>query len=67
MILVWHDRDLRIEDHAALFHASKLNEPLCGIYIDRDQEGAAMRWWLEGALKDLRSSYRAKGSELIVL
>lgn len=67
MILVWHDRDLRIEDHAALFHASKLNEPLCGIYIDRGDEGLAMRWWLEGALKDLRESYRKKGSELLVL
>jgi len=66
MIVVWHGRDLRLEDHPALVAAVKSGEPLLPVYIDEEGEGAATRWWLERSLRDLQGRYRELGAHLVV-
>lgn len=67
--VVWHYRDLRVEDHPAL-HAC-LGKKILPLYIHTEKEqswglGAASKWWLHNALQDLQKSYREKGSCLII-
>ena len=73
--IVWFRRDLRLADNPALDAASKTHDRLIPVYIDDSQhegkgrhegEGAASRWWLHHALKDLRDRLRQKGSDLLL-
>ena len=67
--IVWLRRDLRLADNPALTAASKAHDRLIPVYIDDSQhksEGAASRWWLHHALKDLRDRLREKGSDLLL-
>ena len=70
MIIVWHHRDLRLEDNPALTHAAKEGDRLLPLYIhDLADEGnwsigAASRWWLHQSLLSLEERYNKKKSFL---
>jgi len=72
MIIVWHYRDLRIQDHPALVYASKTNQKVIPLYIhDADaerpwQSRGASNWWLHNSLISLQNQYRDAGCELII-
>ncbi|MFT4554286.1 MAG: deoxyribodipyrimidine photo-lyase [Chlamydiales bacterium] len=68
--IVWHYRDLRIEDNPALNAASK--GKVLPIYIHSPKEegrwtsGAASNWWLHHSLQELSRQYKELGSRLII-
>jgi len=71
MIIIWHYRDLRLEDNPALVYASQLDCPVLPIYIDDiDQktwtDGACTKWWLHYSLLSLQKSYKNNGVDLLV-
>ena len=72
MILVWHYRDLRLEDNPALSYATQTNQPVCPIYIENPKEksawkaGSASKWWLYHSLLDLQKRYKKAGGSLIL-
>ena len=70
MIIVWHRRDLRIEDNPALYHAMERKEKILPIYIyDETVEkmGTSSKWWLKESLKSLKRVYKEKGLTLLIL
>jgi deoxyribodipyrimidine photo-lyase len=68
--IIWHYRDLRIEDNPALTKASK--GKVIPIYIHSPQEegkwksGSASNWWLHHSLKDLQLQYKKLGIHLVI-
>jgi deoxyribodipyrimidine photo-lyase len=75
LTLVWHRRDLRIDDNPALFEASheasQLGGAVVGIFIfdpailkSRETGGGKVDFML-GCLQELRENYRQLGSELL--
>ena len=68
--IVWHYRDLRIEDNPALNAAS--SGKVLPLYIHSPNEegrwssGAASNWWLHHSLQDLSKRYKELGSRLII-
>ena len=70
-ILVWFRRDLRIDDHPALWHAARTGEPVIPLFIV-DQplidalpcDGAAFDFQAE-ALRELDAALRSRGARLI--
>lgn len=72
MIIVWHYRDLRLEDHPALTEASKKDQAIISLYIHDPeaerpwQSTGASDWWLHHSLDDLQKRYRQMGSDLIL-
>lgn len=69
-ILVWFRRDLRVDDHAALYHAAKTGAPLVPLFIfDTDlirklpSDGALFDFQAE-SLRDLERSLSALGGAL---
>ena len=70
MIVLWHFRDLRVEDHPALNFIAKTNQAILPIYIHDPKDttkwavGSASCWWLHHALDDLQKSYQEQGSKL---
>lgn len=72
MIIVWHHRDLRIDDNLALIHACEEGETILPLFIfDPEGEGdwaigSAARWWLHQSLNALHEAYRDKDSGLAV-
>jgi deoxyribodipyrimidine photo-lyase len=68
--IVWHYRDLRIEDNPALNAAS--SGKVLPLYIHSPKEegrwssGAASNWWLHHSLQDLSKQYKELGSRLII-
>lgn len=69
MIVVWHDRDLRLEDHPALTYASKTGMPILPLFIhdeDRVETGGAAKWWLHHSLEDLKKRYQERGLDLVI-
>lgn len=69
--IVWHHRDLRIEDNPALSAAAEAGRVL-PLYIHGPKEegrwspGAASNWWLHHSLNDLSERYRKLGSRLLI-
>ena len=67
--IVWHYRDLRIEDNPALNAAS--SGKVLPLYIHSPKEegrwasGAASNWWLHHSLQKLSRQYKELGSRLI--
>ena len=61
-IIVWLQRDLRIQGNPSLIWALQHNRPVIAVYIhspEEDQpwsEGAASRWWLHHSLMKLSKS-----------
>lgn len=67
-ILVWHRRDLRLNDHPALAAACASGRPVIPVFIDDDQArglGAAARMRLGLSVARLRADYAAIGARLI--
>ncbi len=70
--LVWLRRDLRLDDQPAFTAALAVGGPVVPVFIWAPEEeapwtpGAASRWWLHHALKDLDAQLRAKGSQLVL-
>ena len=68
--IVWHYRDLRVEDNPALTAASK--GKVLPLYIHCPKEegvwrpGGASNWWLHHSLQELSRRYKDLGSRLIV-
>jgi len=71
-VIVWFQRDLRLQDNSALNAARASAAPIVPVYIhDTAAEGewpagAASRWWLHHALVALSAALRDRGSQLIV-
>ncbi|MBS1103356.1 deoxyribodipyrimidine photo-lyase [Gluconobacter sp. Dm-62] len=71
--IVWFRDDLRMADHPALHEAAASGRPLICVYILDDETpalhppGAASRWWLHGALAELRGHLEAQGGTLLTL
>lgn len=71
-VILWLRNDLRIQDNAALAAAVGTGKAVIPVFIwDLDSNGhwkpgGASRWWLHHALQNLRESFRAVGSELIL-
>lgn len=69
-ILVWFQRDLRIQDNPALKYAARLQLPILPIYIFDKQEsnhwfiGSASRWWLHHSLQSLQQGLKELGLSL---
>ncbi len=70
--IVWFKRDLRIQDHAPLLAASRLNRPVIPLYIVEptywQQPFAARRHWhfIHDCLSDLNKGLSDLGQTLIV-
>ena len=68
-ILLWHRHDLRLADHPALCWAAKKG-CVVPVYIFENSAphpmGAASKWWLHEALRDLANSYKQFGIDLIL-
>ena len=71
--IVWFRDDLRLADHPALHEAAASGRPLICVYVLDDVTpalhpvGAALRWWLHGALADLRAQLENWGGTLLTL
>ncbi|MBF0861872.1 cryptochrome/photolyase family protein [Gluconobacter kanchanaburiensis] len=71
--IVWFRDDLRMADHPALHAAADSDRPLICLYVLDDITpalhplGAAARWWLHGALADLRRDLKKQGGTLLTL
>jgi deoxyribodipyrimidine photo-lyase len=71
--IVWFRNDLRLADHPALAAAASSGCPLICVYIYDDKSpglrklGAAMKWWLHGALAALDEALTEKGGGLLIL
>jgi deoxyribodipyrimidine photo-lyase len=69
--IIWHRRDLRLDDHPALSHATKTDDALLGVFIfdpkilQGGMTGTAQVAFMLGCLAELEESYRAMGSELL--
>lgn len=69
--IVWFRDDLRLADHPALYDAASSGRPLICLYVLDDETpalhpfGAASRWWLHGALADLRKDLEKHGGSLL--
>ena len=72
MIIVWHYRDLRLEDHPALSYAASTGLTVLPIYIhDAEGEGlwsigAASKWWLHNSLLNFQKRYQSIDSNLVI-
>jgi deoxyribodipyrimidine photo-lyase len=68
--IVWHYRDLRIEDNPALSAASSGNILPLYIHCPNEEDpwapGAASNWWLHYSLQELNRQYKELGSRLII-
>jgi len=70
--IVWFKRDLRLHDHAPLWHASQQNAPIIPLYIVEpnywNQPFASRRHWnfIHDCLTDLEKGLRQLGQPLIV-
>jgi deoxyribodipyrimidine photo-lyase len=68
--IVWLRRDLRLNDNAALAEAAAAHDEIVPVYIHAPDEeapwqpGAASRWWLHHALRDLDGQL---GGQLLVI
>lgn len=72
MHLLWLKRDLRIQDHAALFHAAKNGQAVLPVYIVEpdywQQPDTSLRHWafISEALVQLQQQFSALGQPLLV-
>lgn len=72
MHLLWLKRDLRIKDHAALYHAAKQSMPVLPVYIVEpdywQQPDTSLRHWafISDALSELQVEFQRLGQPLLV-
>ena len=73
LILFWHRRDLRLNDHLGLSQASEKTAKVVGVFcfdpklLKRDEVAPARIKYLLGCLADLQENYRRVGSDLLIL
>ena len=73
LILFWHRRDLRLNDHLGLSQASEKTAKVVGVFcfdpklLKRDEVAPARIKYLLGCLADLQENYRCVGSDLLIL
>lgn len=69
-IIVWFRRDLRIEDHAPLYEATRLSQEVIPLVIlPKEQRGSssiAGNWWYLQSLKQLKKRLSQVGLQLII-
>jgi deoxyribodipyrimidine photo-lyase len=71
LTIVWHRRDLRIDDNPALWAAAQQGGALIGIFIfdpgilKSSETGGGKVDFMLGCLRELQSSYRRLGSEFL--
>jgi len=70
-VILWFRRDLRVADNPALNAAAATGRPVIPVYIldeagDGRPRGAASRWWLDGSLRALAASLKARGAPLVL-
>ena len=72
-VIVWFREDLRLTDHPALQAAAATGQPLICVYVLDDETpalhklGGAARWWLHGALTDVRRALNHHQGTLLTL
>lgn len=72
MHLLWLKRDLRIKDHAALYHAAKDGQAVLPVYLVEpdywQQPDTSLRHWafISQALEQLQQQFAALGQPLLV-
>jgi len=66
LAIILHLNDLRIEQNPAVSGASKCDRLLAVYQYDQEREnlGAASRWWLHHSLHSLKNDYHKKGADL---
>jgi deoxyribodipyrimidine photo-lyase len=71
--IVWFRRDLRLDDHTALYEAARQSDAVVGVFVldpvqlGGDRIGAANVQFFFESLADLRAEVRDAGSDLAVL
>lgn len=72
MHLLWLKRDLRLDDHAALYYAAQHGQPVLPVYIVEpdywQQPDTSLRHWafIQAALKELQQQFSKLGQPLLV-
>ena len=70
--ILWFRKDLRLADNSALAAAIEVGAPIIPLFIWSPQEagdwapGAASKWWLHQALKNLDGDLGAKSGKLVI-
>ncbi|MGJ8655589.1 MAG: cryptochrome/photolyase family protein [Akkermansiaceae bacterium] len=69
--IIWLRKDLRLNDHPGFAYAIQQGYQIIPVFIWDDaehrwQDGAASRWWLHHALKDLEGQIEELGGKLII-
>jgi len=70
--IVWFRKDLRLADNAALAAANALGAPVIPVFVWNPREsgdwapGAASKWWLHQALKDLQERFDDLGGRFVL-
>ncbi len=73
LVLFWHRRDLRIRDNLGLAAARQRTPKVIGVFcldpgiLDGDDIAPARVAYMIGSLAELQESYKAAGSELLIL
>ncbi|MEL7332192.1 MAG: FAD-binding domain-containing protein [Cyanobacteria bacterium J06560_2] len=73
LVLFWHRRDLRIRDNLGLAAARARTSKVIGVFcldpgiLDSDDIAPARVAYMMGSLAELQESYKAAGSELLIL
>ena len=70
-VILWFRRDLRLADNPALNAAAETGRPVIPVFIldsagDGRPWGTASLWWLDGSLRALAESLKARGAPLIL-
>ena len=70
--ILWFRKDLRLRDNSALKAAIEAGLPVIPIFIWSPNEagdwapGAASKWWLHQALKNLSEAFKDRGGEFVL-
>lgn len=73
MTIVWFKRDLRLEDHEALFHALQNNEPTLLLYIFEPSLQHDIHYsqrhfdFIKQSLAEMQTSLKAYGTEILII
>ena len=67
MLILWHQRDLRIEHNLALSEAQKVDNKIIPLFIfsPKLNLGPVSTWWLKSSLNELKKEYSKRGITLL--
>ncbi|WP_069791623.1 FAD-binding domain-containing protein [Cyanobacterium sp. IPPAS B-1200] len=72
LILLWHRKDLRINDNLALYEANKKSKKIVGVFcldiniLNRDDIAPAKIEYMLGCLDELRKNYQERGGTFLI-